>query len=136
VKLDVSFEELLPHPIEAVWSELTDSAAISEWLMATGDFEPAVGCRFRLKTEHLSTTGYIEAEVIDIDPPHRMVWMWSAGDGNAPSTVTFELSRAGDKTRLRLRHIGEFDSRVAGLLRDGWPGRISALSGGIKETHG
>jgi uncharacterized protein YndB with AHSA1/START domain len=136
VKLDVTFDELIPHPIEAVWSELTHAAAISEWLMVTGDFEPAVGCRFRLKTEDLSTSGYIEAEVIDLDPPHRMVWTWSAGDGNAPSTVTFELSRAGDKTRLRLRHVGEFDSRVAKLLREGWPGRISAISQAIKEAYG
>jgi uncharacterized protein YndB with AHSA1/START domain len=32
VNLDVSFEELPPHPVEAVWSQLTDAAAISEWL--------------------------------------------------------------------------------------------------------
>ena len=124
MKLDVAYEELLPHPIEAVWSELTDRAGISEWLMATEDFKPAVGCRFRMKR----TTGWVDAEVLEIEPRRRMVWSWSVDDGNPPSKVTFMLAREGSGTRLRLRHVGEFDPVVAGLFRDGWPGRIKALA--------
>jgi uncharacterized protein YndB with AHSA1/START domain len=134
LKLDVAHEELLPHPVEAVWAELTSAAAISDWLMATDDFKPAVGSRFRLKTERLSTTGWVDAEVLELDPPRRMVWSWSANDGNEPSIVTFELAREGDGTRLRLRHAGELDAEVAGILRDGWPGRISALADLIRRS--
>jgi uncharacterized protein YndB with AHSA1/START domain len=136
VKLDVEYDELLPHPIEAVWSELTDAGAISDWLMATSDFTPVVGCRFRLKTERLSTTGWVEAEVLELEAPRRMVWSWSAGDGNRPSTVTFELAPEGAGTRLRLRHVGEFDPAVAEILRNGWPGRIKAVEELIGRTHG
>ncbi len=134
MNLDVSHEELLSHPVEAVWSQLTDAAAISDWLMATNDFKPAVGCRFRMKTEDLSTTGWIDAEVLEIDPPYRMVWSWSAKHGRAPSTVTFHLSREGVGTRLTLRHVGDFEPKVAGILRDGWPGRITALEELIGRT--
>jgi uncharacterized protein YndB with AHSA1/START domain len=49
VNLDVSYEELLPHPVEAVWAALTDPDSISDWLMATNDFRPVAGCRFRMK---------------------------------------------------------------------------------------
>jgi uncharacterized protein YndB with AHSA1/START domain len=134
VKLDVECEELLPFPIEAVWTELTDAAAISDWLMATTDFELAVGCRFRLKTEDLSTTGWVQAEVLVVEPPRRMVWSWSAGDGNSPSTVTFELESEEGGTRLRLRHVGEFDAEVVEILRGGWPGRITALADVIRRA--
>jgi len=127
VKLDVEYEELLPHPVQAVWSELTDAAAISDWLMATSDFRPAVGCRFHLKTERLSTTGWVEAEVLEVEVPRRMVWSWSANDGNPPSRVSFELLEEAGGTRLRFRHVGEFDDEVADLLRGGWPGRIKAI---------
>jgi len=126
MKLDVAFEELLPHPIEAVWAELTDKIAISAWLMATDDFKPAVGCRFRMKPP--SMDGWVDAEVLELEHPRRMVWSWSVDDRNPPSKVTFMLARDREGTRLRLRHVGEFDPEVAGMFRDGWPGRIRALA--------
>ena len=126
MKLDVAYEELLPHAIEAVWSELTDAAAISDWLMATDEFRPEVGCRFRMK--RMSNAGWVTAEVLEMQAPRRMVWSWSVGDGNPPSKVTFMLGREGEGTRLRLRHVGEFDPATAAIFRDEWPGRIKALA--------
>jgi len=43
MNLDVSHQELLPHPVDKIWAALTDHASISDWLMATDDFRPAVG---------------------------------------------------------------------------------------------
>jgi uncharacterized protein YndB with AHSA1/START domain len=134
VKLDVAFEEMLPHPIEMVWAEITDKSAISTWLMATDDFEPAVGCRFRMKP--LSTEGLVDAEVLEFETPRRMVWSWSVDDRNPPSKVTFMLARDGARTRLRLRHVGEFDPAVAGILRDAWPGQLQALAELIGRAGG
>jgi uncharacterized protein YndB with AHSA1/START domain len=133
VNLNVFYEELLPHPVEVVWAALTDLAAISDWLMATSDFRPALGARFRMKTQRLSATGWVDAEVLEFDPPHRMAWSWSANDGGPPSTVTFQLAPEPGGTRLSLRHVGEIDSVVGGLLREGWPGRIIALSEVIRR---
>jgi uncharacterized protein YndB with AHSA1/START domain len=134
VRLDVQYEEVLPYPIEAVWSELTSAAAISDWLMATDDFEPSVGCRFRMTTQRLSPTGFVDAEVLEIARPHRMVWSWSSNDGNPPSTVSFELAEVPEGTRLRLRHTGDLEASVARELREGWPGRIDALADVIRRT--
>jgi uncharacterized protein YndB with AHSA1/START domain len=101
VNLDVAFEELLPHPVEAVWSQLRDAAAISEWLMATSDFRPEVGARFRMKTQHLAVDGWVRAEVLELDPPRRMVWSWWADGAAPPTTVTFQLSEDAGGTRLK-----------------------------------
>jgi uncharacterized protein YndB with AHSA1/START domain len=135
VNLDIVYEELMPHPVEAVWVALTDPAAISDWLMATSDFRPAVGARFRMKTQRLSATGWVDAVVLELDPPHRMAWSWSANDGNPPSTVTFHLVPEGRGTRLSLRHVGEIDAVIGDILREGWPGRIIALAEVIRRRR-
>jgi len=127
MKLDVAHEELLPHPAEAVWAQLTDPAAISEWLMATSDFRPEPGVRFRLRTQHLAPGGWIEAKVLEVDPPRRMVWAWVSDPSMPPTTVTFELEPVAEGTRLRLTHEGEIDETVGRLLQEGWPGRIELL---------
>ena len=127
MKLDLVYEEVLAHPVEVVWSALTEAASISDWLMATSDFEPRVGSRFRMKTQRLSASGWVDAEVIELEPPRRMVWAWSIDDGNSPTTVTFELRPEGEDTHLRLTHEGEIDPSAGRLIGDGWPGRIELL---------
>lgn len=128
MKLNLAFDELLPHPVEAVWDALTDARAISDWLMETEDFQPHVGTRFRMKTRNLSGDGWVVAEVLELDPPRRMVWAWSV-DGEAPPTiVTFELTSQAGETRLRLTHVGEIDPDIGDRLTNGWPGRIQALA--------
>ena len=127
MNLDLSFDELLPHPIGVVWRALTETEVISDWLMVTTDFRPEVGAHFRLKTQGLSATAWVEGVVVELEPPTRMMWAWSV-DGGAPSTtVTFELTAEADGTRLTLTHVGEIDPTVGDLLRDGWPGRIELL---------
>jgi len=128
MRLDIALDERLPHPPERVWQALTDAATICGWLMATDDFQPEVGARFKLKTEHLSPTGWIDAEVLELDPPRRMVWAWSSNDGNPPSRVTFELEPENGGTRLRLTHEGEIEPAIGAILVEGWPGRIEALA--------
>jgi len=128
MRLDVALDEFLHHPPERVWQALTDPVTISAWLMATDDFRPEVGAQFRLETRHLSPTGWIDAEVLELDPPRRMVWAWSSNDGNPPSRVTFELEPERSGTRLRLTHEGEIEPTIGAMLADGWPGRIELLA--------
>jgi uncharacterized protein YndB with AHSA1/START domain len=134
MNLDVSLEVLLPHPVEEVWSVLTDAAAISEWLMEAVGFEPRVGARFRLRTQSLARSGWIAAEVLELDPPRRMAWSWTP-DGDGPtSSVTFSLTSEPGGTRLALAHRGEADPVVGALLRDGWPTRIELVRRSLDRT--
>ena len=95
----VIHEVRFAHPIERVWNAIADRAALAQWLMGN-DFEPRVGHRFQF--DRGGTQVPIDAEVLAIDPPHRMQWRWVI-DG-APTTVTITLRADGEATMLHLEH--------------------------------
>ncbi len=126
--LDLVLEEVYAHPIEKVWSALTDAEHLAIWLMRN-DFEPSVGKAFTLHGVPMpGWRGWADCEVLELHPPHRMVWSWIAADDGLRTTVTFELEVFNAGTRLTLRHEGEADATIAALLEGGWPGRLAALS--------
>jgi uncharacterized protein YndB with AHSA1/START domain len=109
-------------PVAAVWTALTDADHLAAWLMPN-DFLPVVGHRFTLRTRPAPMfDGIVHAEVLELDPPRRMVWSWVGGP--VETTVTFELAPLGpDRTRLELRHAG-FEGAKAlvsrAFLSAGW----------------
>jgi uncharacterized protein YndB with AHSA1/START domain len=129
VRLDVSIERLFPVPVERVWYALTDSQMIKQWLMATDDFEAKVGARFTLRDQpHPGFRGYVECQVLELSPPHRMVWSWSSAEGAAPTRLVIELEADGAATRLTLRHTGDADERTVRGTTDGWPRKLEQLA--------
>jgi uncharacterized protein YndB with AHSA1/START domain len=119
-----------PHPREAVWTALTDRHALAEWLMPN-DFEPVVGHKFRFQTDAqpLCGSGLTHCEVLEIDPPHRLVYSWqhvplkSTKPLPPVTTVTWLLEDAPGGTRLTLEHSG-FQGfgmwLTSRLMRVGW----------------
>jgi uncharacterized protein YndB with AHSA1/START domain len=129
MRLDISMEELFPVPVERVWRALTDPQMINRWLMATDDFEAKVGARFTLRDEPLpGFRGYVECQVLELSPPHRIVWSWSSVEGAAPTRLIIELEAHGDATRLTLRHTGDADERTVRGTTDGWTRKLGQLA--------
>jgi uncharacterized protein YndB with AHSA1/START domain len=129
MKLDISMDELFPVPLERVWHALTDSQMINRWLMATDDFEAKVGVRFTLRDEpRPGFRGYVECQVLELSPPHRMVWSWSSTDAGPPTRLVIELEAHGQATRLTLRHTGDADERTVRGTIEGWTRKLGALS--------
>jgi uncharacterized protein YndB with AHSA1/START domain len=128
MRLDVFKEELFPDPVDRVWEALTDPQMISRWLMTTDDYEAKVGTRFTLRDEPRSGfRGYIECEVLELSPPHRMVWSWSSTDDPSPTRLVIELEAHGQATRLTLRHTGDTDERTAKGTNEGWTRKLGQL---------
>lgn len=97
------------HSIEDVWAALTDPRALAEWLMPTTFFEPRAGEKFRFQfdPERLCPTGIVDLEILEIDPPRRMVWSWQhrAGEGAKqapPMRVEWTLVPVDGGTRVEL----------------------------------
>ncbi len=101
-----------PHPPELVWVALTDPHALAEWLMPN-DFKPELGHKFRFQFDPMPMcgAGLTTCEVVEIDPPRRMVWTWqghsSPGKRTPPPTrVEWTLKPTNEGTELTLVHTG------------------------------
>jgi uncharacterized protein YndB with AHSA1/START domain len=116
----VVYEMSYPEPPERVWRALIDPQELAAWLMPN-DFLPVVGHRFTMACEPL---GRIDAEVIEVDTPRRLVCRWQGSFGD--TVVSFELTPEESGTRLRLEHRGWDDASAAyrDQFNSGWPGKL------------
>ena len=123
MKADIDVTAEYPHPIERVWAALTSAEALTAWLMPN-DFVPEVGHAFTFRTKPApGFDGVVRCQVLELDPPTRMVWSWAGG--KIDTTVTFTLTAvAPAQTRLRMHQVG-FHGLGAQLARKvmsgGWP---------------
>lgn len=119
------FEECYPHAPEKVWRALTDSQAIAQWLMPN-DFEPRLGHRFQFRTKPApGFDGIVNCEVLEIDPPNKLVYSWNGG--GLATQVVWTLEKIPEGTRLRLDHSGFRGLRgwmVSRMLGKGWGSTI------------
>lgn len=120
---DIKMERFLNHPPEKVWKALTESRALASWYMQN-DFQPVVGHRFTFKTDPgPGFDGVLFGEVMEVDPPHKLVYSFRGGFMKRETIVTWKLAPKDGGTLLRLEHIGftGFPDVLAGLIiRYGW----------------
>lgn len=129
MKLDLELEEIYPHPVDHVWSALTDRDALAIWLMPS-DFMARVGHRFTFRAEPppgSNWRGWTECEVIELTPPSRMVWSWKSTDTEFVSSVVFELAEVPGGTLFRLTHAGESTGKDVADVKEGWPAKLRQL---------
>jgi uncharacterized protein YndB with AHSA1/START domain len=121
-----------PDSIERVWRALVDPEELAIWLMPN-DFVALVGHQFSMDCGPI---GRIEAEILEIDPPHLLACRWVGSFGD--TVVTFQLTSTGTGTRLRIDHRGWSEASAA--QRDqfdtGWPGKVDALRRLLEGRHG
>ena len=118
----VVHEVVFAHPVERVWDAIVDADALARWLMPN-DVAPQVGRRFQLDAG--PPRGLIDAEVIALEPPHRVVWRWML-DG-AVTTVTITLTATGTGTLLRLEH-SDIPPEPRPRFDTGWVEKFDALA--------
>ncbi|MGD9690109.1 MAG: SRPBCC domain-containing protein [Phycisphaerales bacterium] len=120
------------HPIGDVWAAITDKHAIAEWLMPN-DFEPVKGHKFRFQTDPSWLCGDVltRCEVLEIDPPRRMVWSWLDASptrpASGPTRLEWSLEEIDGGTRLTLIHSGveHMSFWKRSLMRLGWGGMLN-----------
>jgi uncharacterized protein YndB with AHSA1/START domain len=123
----------LPGPASRVWSYLVDGEKRRLWL-AAGEMVAAPGAAFELtwRNDDLSHAsdprpdGYpavqrLQGRVISVDPPHRLVIAWGAGE------VSFDLVDRGDRVLLTLRHTGLAAGPARAEIAGGWHMHLEIL---------
>ena len=125
MKKDIRIEATYPQSPETVWTALTDSRAITAWLMPN-DFQPVVGHKFNFKTKPApGFDGIVHCEVLTIDKPRVLSYTWQGG--GIDTVVTFTLEKVAEGTRVVLEHRGFSGIRgmfVSKILGDGWRKKI------------
>ena len=121
---------------EAVWNGLIDPEMTRKYWMHdnVSDWKP--GSPWTHKRTDAAGTVDIVGEVVESDPPRRLVLTWAApkdaGKPEKTSRVTFELEPedwpGGPWVRLRMAHTElEPDSEMFHSVSYGWPALMSGL---------
>jgi uncharacterized protein YndB with AHSA1/START domain len=121
----VAFERRFTHPIDAVWSAITEPAQLKHWFPSTLEGELEAGAPLRFVHEEGAAW---EGEMLEVEPPFRLVFMW----GEDKLDFTLEPIDGGAGCLMRFVATMGTENKAA---RDaaGWHvclDRLSALLGG------
>jgi uncharacterized protein YndB with AHSA1/START domain/DNA-binding transcriptional ArsR family regulator len=125
------FEVYIRTTPERLWQAITDGELTRRYYFGSpvaSDW--AKGSRFEMTSPDGSEV-WVEGEVLDIDPPRRLVQSFRAHwdeamEQDGPSKVTWEVEPVGEACRLRVTHedLGE---AAAQQVSGGWPQILSGL---------
>lgn len=134
---EATFERILRHPPEKVWTAVSDGKHIAKWF-TRNQLESKKGGRYVVHHEHVGLSS--EEEVIRFEPPHVFEHTWGRGEwaGGTMDTVRWEVHRDGAGSRLvltyRFRSLDNAFGTLAGWHI--WLDVLQAVLGGERrEGH-
>jgi len=136
---DIDKSLLLRAPLDLVWGYLSESDKIAQWLMPN-DFRAEAGHAFTMRCAPMGgSSGVVEARVVEIDPPRRLVYSWTIDVPPLETLVTIDLSEEGGATRLVLVHSGwealaPADQHVRQRHEAGWDHMLGTVLAGLVEA--
>ena len=100
-------EKTFYAPINKVWQAITDKDKMALWYFKLEEFKPEVGFIFEFTGGHEDGIQYLHhCEITEVIPGKKLTHSWKYVGYAGESFVTWELFEEGDKTRLKLTHVG------------------------------
>jgi len=94
-------------PVARVWKAITDKEQMREWYFDIAEFKPEVGFEFQFWGGKDEVKKYLHlCKIIEVIPEKKLSHTWRYDGYEGDTVVTFELFGEGNKTRLRLTHVG------------------------------
>lgn len=130
---------ILPYPREEVWQEIATASGLAEW-MYPNDFVAEVGHRFKFHVPANPSVNFdglvVMCEVLECEPPHRLVFSWSAHAPVENTKVSFRLDAVAEGTCLQFEHSGfaldhPFGKKAFGGAKIGWEKMLNQLQTAI-----
>jgi uncharacterized protein YndB with AHSA1/START domain/DNA-binding transcriptional ArsR family regulator len=113
---------------DRVWDALTDADLSARYWGHSNVSDWRAGSRWEHRRIDGSEVADVVGEVVESDPPQRLVTTWSAPDGEAePSRVTFDIEPYGDIVRLTVTHEDLADEAERAGAAAGWAAVLSNL---------
>ncbi|MDH3431111.1 MAG: SRPBCC domain-containing protein [Gammaproteobacteria bacterium] len=127
-----AYETYINASQQEVWQALTNAEFTSQYFHAThvdSTWEAGAAVNYRYASGDVA----VEGEVIEVDPPNKLVISWhvlydEAAKAEQPSRVTFTLQDVNGQTRLRIVH-DDFPANTVVLdgISEGWPWIVASL---------
>jgi uncharacterized protein YndB with AHSA1/START domain len=135
----VVIERTFNAPVAQVWDALTKVEQMRSWYFDLKEFKPEVGFEFEFVVEHEGHRYHHLCKITEVVLQKRIAYTWRYKGEPGESLVTFDLSAAGDKTRLKLTHEGlETFPRTPAYAREnfqaGWTAITAELAKFVEKT--
>jgi uncharacterized protein YndB with AHSA1/START domain len=145
-KTPLIIERTYDAPIEIVWKAITTKKDMEQWWPHTAPletFKAEVGFETQFSIRHDDRDFLHLWKVTEVIPGRKITYDWKFGGKPGNSSVTFELSAEGDKTKLRLTHTGletflpETNPELArGNFLMGWTSLAGTLGQFVEKAAG
>ena len=119
-RIAVTRELVIDASPETVWEFITDPEKIVRWKGLAVTLDPRPGGEYRCV---VLPANIAAGEVVEFDPPHRLVHTWGWEGGELPpgaTTVEYELVPEGSGTRLKFTHRDLPNQEAADSHAHGW----------------
>jgi len=111
--------------VKDTWSALTDNSQMKKWYFQLDEFVPQKGFQFQFEGGTETHTYTHLCEITEVIPLKKISYSWKYKGYPGISFVVFELFAEGDKTKVRVTHVGletfpaspDFDKEN---FRSGW----------------
>ncbi len=100
-------ERTLNAPAAKVWKAITDKNEMKQWYFDLKEFKPEVGFEFQFEAIGKENKRFLHlCKITEVVVGKKLTHSWRYDGYEGNSSVTFELFDEGNKTRLKLTHIG------------------------------
>jgi uncharacterized protein YndB with AHSA1/START domain len=127
------FERKLSHPVERVWSAITEPTALEAWWgRASVELRQGGAMRIEwLNTDEDGNSVTMPATITEFDPPHVLEI-----EGEPHGTLRFELQPRGDATLLTFVARSQIPDQYRSKVLAGWHFHLDALEDFVNDgTH-
>jgi uncharacterized protein YndB with AHSA1/START domain len=118
---------------EKVWEALTDADLSGEYWGHRNVSDWQVGSRWEHQRTDGSGIADVAGEVLESNPPRRLVTTWDGAD--EPSRVTFDIERYEEIVRLTVTHENLATEAERVDVSSGWPAVLSNLKTLLESGH-
>jgi uncharacterized protein YndB with AHSA1/START domain len=102
----VLVERIFDVPAEIIWKIITDKNEMKRKQFHLKEFKPDVGFEFRFQSGPKGKKYLHICKITDVIVGKKLAYSWRFDGYEGTSHVTFDLSREGAKTKLKLTHKG------------------------------
>jgi len=127
----VVVERIFNASASNVWKAITNKDDMKKWYFDLAEFKPEVGFEFRFEGgDKTKKQSFLHICVItEVEAGKKITYSWRYDGYEGISHVTFELFPEGDKTRLRLTHIGLESFKEEAFARQNFAAGWTAIIG-------